>query len=98
VNQALPLWPIDAMLGRSGGYEDQGFGSPEPTTGAGTTTPDDEVPEAAGLGACEPDRVSSGRTVNPIAVSTQAPTARPPMVMRAFRLSTQKRLPHLRQR
>jgi hypothetical protein len=61
-------------------------------------TPDDDVLAVAESGACEPDRVSVASTVSTIAVSTHAPAARAPMVMRALRLRAQKRLPHLWQR
>ena len=90
--------PAHTTIGRSRGPEHHGFGLLESTVGAGTVTPEDEVLAAAGLGACEPDRVSMAPTVNTMAASAKAPAARAPILMRALRLSTQNRLPHLRQR
>ncbi len=78
-------------------HEDHCYGAAVPGTGAGTTTPDDDVLAAAGLGAA-PGRPSIAPTVNTMAVITQAPAARAPIPMRALRLRTQKRLPQLWQR
>ena len=75
-----------------------GFGALAPTAGAGTVTPADVVVAETGLGAREPDGISTAFTVSTMAVRTRAPAASAPMVMRTLRLSTQNRRPHLWQR
>ncbi|MHB8726565.1 MAG: hypothetical protein ACYC9Z_14525 [Casimicrobiaceae bacterium] len=77
--------------------EDRCYGAAVPGAGAGTTTPDDDVLAAAGLGAA-PGRASIAPTINAVAAITQAPAARVPIPMRALRLRIQKRLPHRWQR
>lgn len=78
-------------------YEVYCYGAAVPGAGAGTTTPDDDVLAAAGLGA-PPGRASIAATVSTMAAITQAPAAEAPIPMRALRLRIQKRLPHRWQR
>ena len=66
-------------------------------TGAGTTTPDDDVLAAVGLGAA-PGPASIAPTVSRMAAIAQTPAATAPIPMRALRLRIQKRLPQLWQR
>ena len=94
--RSLPPSPVYAAIGRSE-YEDHGYGAAVPGAGAGTTTPDDEVLAAAGLGAV-PGLASIAPTVSAIAAIMQALAAIAPKPMRALRLRIQKRLPHLWQR
>lgn len=84
-------------MGRRMDYEGHGDGPAVPGAGAGTTTPDDEVLAAAGLGV-ESGRASVTHTASMMAAIAQAPAAKAPIPMRALPLRIQKRLPHLWQR